>query len=62
MKTRTLGDCEWLVINGFTVGPRDPEVNPEFPGDWMVTDGTRSIVGDNLRELVSESAKIFRGT
>lgn len=50
---------EVLVSGNYFVGKRDPSVNPEFPGAYMVNDildaGGYAIVGDDLSELILEA-------
>lgn len=43
---------------GFRIGDRDPSVNPDFEGKFMVTDGEKggfSIVGDDLDDMAREA-------
>ena len=44
---------------GFTVGLRDPKVNPEFDGKYMVVSEDFAIVGNDLEELADETVTHF---
>ncbi|PPC84528.1 MAG: hypothetical protein CTY39_08605 [Hyphomicrobium sp.] len=57
-------DCnkqEFALTNaGYKVSPRDPNVNPGFPGAFMITDPEDdedgfAIVGDDRAELITEA-------
>jgi hypothetical protein len=58
-----------LEAAGFVVGPRDPRLNTDFPGIYMIAEpyeddelptrdgsnGPWCIVGDDLHELITEA-------
>ena len=50
---------EALHLAGYFAGPRNAEVNPEFPGAWMVMDPNDpegyAIVGDDVDALILEA-------
>lgn len=57
---------ETLRKYGYFVGPRDPNVNPGFPGKFMVSDPLDNeegyaIVGDDLDDLVNEACEKLLG-
>ena len=56
----SLRKADELRQHDYFVGVRDPSVNPEFSGKFMVSDpldneGGYAIVGDDLGELVDEA-------
>jgi len=50
-----------LHNNGFKIGPRDPKVNPESPGEFQVVndDHEWALVGDDLSELIAGTVDHF---
>lgn len=52
---------EFALTNaGYKIGPRDPKVNPEHPGRFMITDPEDgedgyAIVGDDRAGLIAEA-------
>lgn len=62
-----------LMVRGFIIGPRDPQLNTDFPGKFMVSqayteadlptkggsDGPWCIVGDDLNLLVDEAYEFW---
>lgn len=56
----TLEKEQALAAHGYKIGPRDPNVNPEFPGAYMITDPLDgedgyALVGDSREELIEEA-------
>jgi hypothetical protein len=56
-----LDDLNPLHNLGIIIGIRDPKVNPDFPGAFMVKecDTDWAIVGDDLEALVNEARMVF---
>lgn len=62
----------WLRARGFTVGARDPRINTNYPGAFMVVEahdeselptedgsnGPWAIVGDDLQALIDEAYEV----
>lgn len=64
---------EWLRLHGYCLGVRDPRLNTNYPGEYMVTEsdfadyelptkdgsnGPWCIVGDDLDRLVTEAFSV----
>jgi hypothetical protein len=66
---------EKLESGGFIIGARDPRLNSNFPGRYMVAEphdeselptkdgsnGPWCVVGDDLDELITQAADFFEG-